>query len=171
MRGTTLLAQARASALPGGTTLTVPFPTPATAITPNLPGLSAGPVQAQVWQQTGSAPTFRLVRGPVRTATDTRPRPRASACTPSSIDLALPAASFAIPGNGFAKLAFRLPVVTFFFFNAPAAPAIYTLSPRGALPILPFPTPATAITPNLPGLSAGPVQAQVWQQTGSALTF
>src|SRR5207249_8453811 len=52
LRGTTLLAQARATALTGSTTLTVPFPTPATAITPNLPGLSAGSVQAQVWQQT-----------------------------------------------------------------------------------------------------------------------
>jgi len=31
--------------------LTVPFPTQATAITPNLPGLSAGSVQAQVWRQ------------------------------------------------------------------------------------------------------------------------
>jgi hypothetical protein len=37
-----------------GTTLTVPFPTTATTLTPNLPGLSAGAVQAQVWQQTGT---------------------------------------------------------------------------------------------------------------------
>ena len=72
MRGTTLLAQARATALTG-TTLTVPFPTPATSITPNLPGLSAGPVEAQVWQQTGSAPTFSLIGSAALTVTDTRP--------------------------------------------------------------------------------------------------
>jgi hypothetical protein len=55
MRGSTLLAQARATRLTSVTTLTVPFPTQATALTPNLPGLSAGPVQAQVWQQTGTS--------------------------------------------------------------------------------------------------------------------
>jgi len=54
MNGTTLLAQARATALAGNTTLTVPFPTTATTLTPNLPGLSTGTVQAQVWQQTGT---------------------------------------------------------------------------------------------------------------------
>ena len=40
---------ARATALVGGTTLTVPYPTPATALTPNLPGLSVGPVAACFW--------------------------------------------------------------------------------------------------------------------------
>src|SRR2546422_2400085 len=109
MRGTTLLAQARATALTGGTTLTVPFPTPATSITPNLPGLSAGPVQAQVWQQTGSAPTFSLIGSAALTVTDTR----VSGITPSSIDLATPPASFTITGNGFANLGFGLPVVNF----------------------------------------------------------
>jgi len=54
MRGNTLLAQARATALTS-TTLTVPFPTAATTLTPNLPGLSAGTVQVQVWQQTGTS--------------------------------------------------------------------------------------------------------------------
>ena len=41
VRGTTVLAQAPATALSGGTTLTVPYPTQATT---NLPGLSAGQV-------------------------------------------------------------------------------------------------------------------------------
>src|SRR3989442_677976 len=171
MRGTALLAQARATALTGGTTLTVPFPTPATAITPNLPGLSAGPVQAQVWQQTGSAPTFSLNVGTAHACTQTPPAPGVTATTPNTIDVATPPASFTITGNGFANLGFGLPVVNFiFFFNDTATTEIYTLSLHDALPIS-FPTPATAITPNLPGLSAGPVQAQVWQQTGSAPTF
>src|SRR5262249_14395464 len=72
MRGSTLLAQARATALAGSTTLTVPYPTQATALTANLPGLSVGPVQAQVWQQTSSAPTFSLLGSGVITVTDTR---------------------------------------------------------------------------------------------------
>jgi len=69
MRGTTLIAQARATALSGSTTLTVPFPTQATAITPNMPGLSAGLVQAQVWQQTSSTPTFSLIGSATLTVT------------------------------------------------------------------------------------------------------
>src|SRR5207249_227324 len=99
MRGTTLLAQARATALTGGNTLTVPFPTPATSITPNLPGLSAGPVQAQVWQQTGSAPTFSLIGSPPLPLTFPPRRPSDLGITPSSIDLATSPASFTITGN------------------------------------------------------------------------
>ena len=68
MRGTTLLAQARATALTS-TTLTVPYPTQATAITPNMPGLSAGPVTAQVWVQVGTAPTFTLMGSVMLTVT------------------------------------------------------------------------------------------------------
>src|SRR2546422_64494 len=165
MRGTTLLAQARATALTGGTTLTVPFPTPATAITPNLPGLSAGPVQAQVWQQTGSAPTFSLIGSAALTVTDTRPVTGQSGITPSSTDLATPPASFTITGNGFANLGFGLPMVNFMRGTTLLAQARATAL-TGTTLTVPFPTPATAITPNLPGLSAGPVQAQVWQQTG-----
>ncbi len=72
MRGGTLIAQARATALAGGTTLTVPYPTQATSITPNMPGLSVGPVQAQVWQQTSSTPTFTLIGSKALTITDSR---------------------------------------------------------------------------------------------------
>jgi hypothetical protein len=50
-----LVAQARASAMPDATTLTVPFPIPATALAPNLPGLAAGTVTVQVYLQTGTA--------------------------------------------------------------------------------------------------------------------
>src|SRR3989442_2709433 len=113
MRGTTLLAQARATALTSSSTLTVPFPTPATSITPNLPGLSAGPVQAQVWQQTGSALTFSLIGSAALTVTDTRPVPGVSGIAASSTDVAFPRASFTITGNGFANLGFGLPVVNF----------------------------------------------------------
>src|SRR5207249_10727013 len=69
-----LIAQARATGLSGSTTLTVPYPTPATSLTPNMPGLSAGAVQAQVWQQTSSALSFSLIGSATLTVTDTRPR-------------------------------------------------------------------------------------------------
>ena len=72
-RGSTVLAQARATGLTGGTTLTVPFPTAATAIAPNLPGLSARPVQAPVYVQTGTL-TYALIGSVPLTITDTRPR-------------------------------------------------------------------------------------------------
>jgi hypothetical protein len=67
-----VLAQARATVMTGSTTLTVPFPTPATAIAPNLPGLSSGAIQAQVYVQTGTL-TYTLIGSVPLTATDTRP--------------------------------------------------------------------------------------------------
>jgi len=102
VRGSTLLAQARATALASGT-LTVPYPTSATSLTANVPGLSVGSVEA-----TFSA----LGTGPL-TVTDTRPAPGVSAITPSAIDLASPPASFTITGNGFASGNFGLPVINF----------------------------------------------------------
>src|SRR5256712_35504 len=136
-----------------------------------MPGLSAGPVQAQVWAQTGSAPTFSLIDSAAVTVTDTGPGPGVSGLPPSSIDVATPPASFTITGNGFANLGFGLPVVNFMRGTTLLAQARATALTGGTTLTVPFPTPATAITPNLPGLSAGPVQAQVWQQTGSAPTF
>jgi len=165
MRGTTLLAQARATALTS-TTLTVPFPTPATSITPNLPWLSAGSVTAQVWQQVGSN-SFTLVTSVALTVTDTR---SVSAITPSSVDLASPPASFTMTGNGFTDIGVGLPVVNFMRGTTLIAQARATALTSTTLTV-PFPTPATAITPNLPGLSAGPVTAQVWVQVGTAPTF
>jgi Divergent InlB B-repeat domain/Cep192 domain 4 len=171
MRGTTLIAQARATALTGGTTLTVPFPTQATAITPNMPGLSAGPVQAQVWQQTSSAPPFTLIGTTTLTVNDTRLAPSVSGITPNPIDLATPPASFTIAGTGFADLGFGLPVVNFMRGTTLLAQARGTALTGSTTLTVPFPTQATALTPNMPGLSAGPVQAQVWQQTSSTPTF
>ena len=72
VRGTALIAQARATALTGSTTLTVPYPTQDTAITPNMPGLSVGPVQAQVWQQTGTG-SFTLIGTVTLTVTASSP--------------------------------------------------------------------------------------------------
>src|SRR5438132_1317122 len=68
MRGSTMLAQIRATALTGTTTLTVPFST----------NLTVGAVQAQVYAQTGNA-TYSLIGTLALTVTDTRPFPRKTA--------------------------------------------------------------------------------------------
>ncbi len=91
----------------------MPYPTQATAITPNMPGLSVGPVQAQVWQQTSSTPTFSLVGSATLTVIDTRPVPSVTGITPSSIDLVNPPATFTITGTSFANFGFGLPMVNF----------------------------------------------------------
>src|SRR5262249_59622909 len=109
MSGSRLLAQAWATALTGNTTMTVPFPTQATAITPNMPGLSAGSVQAQVWQQTGSS-SFSLVTTVALTVTDTR---RVDGISPASINLAAPPATFTFTGIGFSNLGYGLPGINF----------------------------------------------------------
>jgi hypothetical protein len=160
VRGSTLIAQARATALTGSTTLTVPFPTQATAITPSMPGLSAGSVQAQVWQQTGSS-SFTLAGTAALTVTDTR---RVDGISPASLDLATPPAAFTITGIGFSNLGYGLPVVNFVRGTTLLAQARATVLTGGTTLTVPFPTQATALTANLPGLSAGPVQAQVWRQ-------
>jgi subtilisin family serine protease len=160
-----LLAQARATAMTE-TTLTVPFPTSATAIAPNLPGLSAGPIEVQVYLQ-NTPVNYRLLASGTLTVTDTRPAPGVSGITPNPIDLATPPAGFTITGGGFANLGFGLPVVNFMRNGAALAQARATAMTETTLTV-PFPTPATAIAPNLPGLSAGPVTVQVYLQTAPA---
>ena len=164
VRNGVLIAQARATGLSGSTTLTVPYPTPATSLTPNMPGLSAGAVQAQVWQQTSSAPSFSLIGSATLTVTDIR---GVSGITPGTIDLASPPATFTITGGGFANLGFGLPVVNFVRNGTLIAQARATGLSGSTTLTVPYPTPATSLTPNMSGLSAGTVQAQVWQQTGT----
>jgi hypothetical protein len=133
-RGTTVLAQARATAMTGSSTLTVPFPTAATAIAPNLPGLSVGAIQAQVYVQTGDL-TYTLIGSVPLTVTDTRPG-SVSAITPSTIDLGTPPASFTVTGTGFGDLGFGLPVVNFArggVLIGPCHPVTGSTTPHGAL--------------------------------------
>ena len=165
VRNGVVLAQARATGMTA-TTLTVPFPTSATASAPNLPGLSAGAVDVQAFLQTGSASYSLLGNGPL-TVTDSTPMPGVNSITPSSIDLATPPATFSIAGNGFVNLGFGLPVVNFSRNGTVLAQARATGMTATTLTV-PFPTGATAIAPNLPGLSAGAVIVQVYRQTGSA---
>src|SRR5262249_60572850 len=88
-RGGILIAQARASSMTGSTSLTVPFPTAATAIAPNLAGLSAGAVQALVYLQTSST-NYNLIGGVPLTVVDTTPPPRLNPPTPPSLHLPTP---------------------------------------------------------------------------------
>src|SRR5262249_55543266 len=102
MRGSTMLAQVRATALSGTTTLTVPF----------SPALTAGAVPAQVYSQAGGG-TYSLIGTLAVTITDSRPVPSVSAIDPSTVDLASPPASFAVTGTNLSNLGFGLPVVNF----------------------------------------------------------
>src|SRR5262249_61540241 len=112
-RAITPLAHARARTLPPSPRSSVPFPTSATSLSPNLPGLSVGTVQAQVWQQTGAS-AFSLVTSAPLTVNDTRGAvPGDTVITPNPVDLATPPATFTITGSGFANLGFGLPVVNF----------------------------------------------------------
>ena len=163
-RNGTVIAQARATS--GSiTSLTVPFPTNATAVFPPLPGLSAGPVTVQVYNQTGSN-GWSLVGSVSLTVNNTTSPPSVNSITPSTFDLVAPPASFTIAGSGFANSGFGLPVANFTRNGTVIAQARATSGSSTSLTI-PFPTDATALFPPLPGLSAGPVTVQVYNQTGS----
>jgi hypothetical protein len=163
-RNGTVIAQARATS-GTSTNLTVPFPTDATAVFPPLPGLSAGPVTVEVYNQTG-ANGWSLLGSVSLTVNDTRPPPGVSSITPSTIDLASPPASFTIAGNGFANFGYGLPVANFVLNGSVIAQARATSGNNTSLTV-PFPTNATAVFPPLPGLSAGLVTVQIYNQTGS----
>ena len=63
-----LLGQARATGLTGGTTLTVPFPTDQTSLSGPLPGLRVGAVRVEVYNQTASGFSLGNVTSVNRTA-------------------------------------------------------------------------------------------------------
>src|SRR5204863_7241012 len=84
-RSGTVLAQARATS-GTNTSITVPFPTDATSIGGPRPGLSAGAVTAEVYNQTG-ANSFSFVGPTSLTVNDTR---SVSSITPNPVDVATP---------------------------------------------------------------------------------
>jgi subtilisin family serine protease len=168
VRNGVVVAQARATATTG-TSLTVPFPTAATALpgNGNLPGLAAGAVTVQVYLQTGAS-SYSLMGGTAAlTVTDTRPPAGVTGIAPSTISLANPPATFTVTGGHFDNLGFGLPVVNFVRNGTVLAQARATGATASTLTV-PYPTSATAIAPNLPGLSVGPVTVQVYLQPGSS---
>ena len=90
----------------------------------------------------------------------------ANSITPNPIDLPSPPASFTITGGGFADLGFSLPVVNFTRNGVVLAQARAT-SGNNTILTVPFPTDATSIGGPRPGLSAGAVAVQAYNQTGS----
>src|SRR5262249_38868995 len=111
--GGVVLGQVRATALSGSTTLTVPFPTRATSLIGPLPGLAAGAVQVQIYNQTGPS-SYALVGSVLLTVVDTRP---CAACVtsidPGPIDLASPPSSFPNAAVFLSNSGFGLPIANF----------------------------------------------------------
>src|SRR5437667_397926 len=158
----------RESALSASAPLTVPFPTNATSLVGPLPGLSAGPVSVQVYNQTGPN-TYPLVGSIPLTVADNRPPPAETQITPNPLHLPSPPKPFSIAGQRFESIGFGLPVVNF-----TRSAVLLAQSRASALtrsPSLPPPPPprATSLVRPLPGLSASPtpVSVQVYNQTGS----
>ena len=99
-----VLAQARASS-GTGTTLNIPFPGTTNIFGGALPGLSAGLVTVQVYNQTGPN-SWSLTGSTSLTVNDTRSVPSVTSITPNPIDLASPPAALTIAGGGFVNAGF-----------------------------------------------------------------
>ena len=163
VRNGTNLGQVRVTSVTS-TTLIVPFPT-TQGVFGTLPGLSAGPVKVDVYNQTGPGNnSWGLVGSTSLTVNDTRPPPGVSSITPNPVDLASPPASFTITGSGFANLGFGLPVVNF-VRNGTNLGQVRVTSVTSTTLIVPFPT-TQGVFGTVPGLSAGPVKVDVYNQTG-----
>jgi hypothetical protein len=164
LSGGTVVGQARATQLTGNTTLTVPFPTSATSLNGQLPGLTAGgTVQVQVYNQTGAG-SWALVGSITLTVNDTR---QVTGINPNPIDLAGAPAAFAIAGEGFGSSGFGLPVANFVSGGTVVGQARATQLTGNTTLTVPFPTNTTSLNGQLPGLTAaGTVQVQVYNQTG-----
>src|SRR5262249_11728526 len=171
MRGGTLLAQARANTLAGSTSLTVPFPTNATSTIGPLPGLSAGALDIQVYNQTGPGPSYALVGSTLLTVTDTRPPAQVTSVTPNPIDLANPPTTFTLAGQRFAETGFGLPVANFTRNGVLLGQARASAIGGSTSLTVPFPTNATSTIGPLPGLSAGALDVQVYNQIGPGPSY
>jgi len=103
------------------------------------------------------------------TVTDTRPCLLCvTGVSPNLIDLACTLASFTIAGEGFANSGFGLPVANFTSGGTVLGQARATQLAGGSTLTVPFPTNATSLNGPLPGLAAGTVQGQMYNQTGAA---
>src|SRR5262249_61634485 len=128
-------------------------------------GLTAVTVHVEFYNQTGSS-SFNLVVSPTRRSSDLRPAPGVSSIIPNPIDLASPPASFTITGSGFANLGFGRSVANFTRNGTLIAQARATSGNSTTLTV-PFPT-TQGLFGTLPGLSAGSVTVEVYNQTGSS---
>jgi hypothetical protein len=119
-----------------------------------------------VYNQTGSGTSsWGLVGSTSLTVNDTRTPPGVNSITPNPVDLAAPPVSFTITGSGFANLGFGLPVVNF-VRNGAKLGQVRATSVTNTTLVVPFPT-TQGVFGTLPGLSAGPVTVDVYNQTKS----
>jgi hypothetical protein len=117
-----------------------------------------------VFNQTGSGTnSWGLVGSTSLTVNDTRTPPGVSSITPNPVDLASPPVSFTIMGSGFANLGFGLPVVNF-MRNGTRLASVRATSVTNTTLVVPFPT-TQGVFGSQPGLSAGPVIIDVFNQT------
>lgn len=98
--------------------------------------------------------------------TPTTSTPSVNSITPNSINLATPPASFTIAGGGFANSGFGLPIVNFTRSGTLLGQARATALSGSTSLTVPYPTNATSLIGALPGLSAGTVSVEVYNQTG-----
>jgi len=164
-RNGVLLGQVRATAISGGTVLTVPFPTNQNSLSGALPGLSAGTVTVSVYNQT-SAASFGLV------GTASLIVSGCMACvtgiTPSLVDLGAAAASFTITGGGFADFGLGNPVVNFERSGALLGQVRATAITDGTILRVPWPTNQNSLSGELPGLRSGSMTVSVYNQTSAS---
>ena len=164
-RGGVLLGQARASSRTGSTTLTVPFPTDATSLSGPLLGiLGGGAVLVQVYNQTGPS-TYSPVGGITLDVTDSRPL-QVTGITPNSIDLATRPAIFTIDCQRFADNGFGRPIANFVRDGVVLAQARASALAGSTTLTVPFPNDTTSLSGSAPGLSAGAVLVQVYNEIG-----
>jgi hypothetical protein len=168
IRSGVLLGQARALELAASTTLTVPFPTNATSVSGQWPGLSAGePILVQVYNQTGPS-SYRLVGSAPLSVQDSRPPAQIMSITPDSFDLtASHPTVFTIVGERFADTGFGLPMVNFTRAGRLAAQARASSLVGSTTLTVPFPTDSTSLKGSMASFStAGAVLVQIYNQTG-----
>src|SRR5436190_738619 len=88
--------------------------------------------------------------------------------SPLSLHDAPPISSFSIAGQGFASGGFGLPVVNFTRGGTLLAQERTTARLGSSTPAVSYPINCSSISGPLPGLSAGAVTVQVYNQTGAS---
>jgi Subtilase family/Fervidolysin N-terminal prodomain/HYDIN/CFA65/VesB-like, Ig-like domain len=86
--------------------------------------------------------------------------------TPNPIDLVAPPSGFTLSGNGFANLGFGLPAANF-MLNGTLVGQVRATSVSNNTLAIPFPGTQGIFANTLPGLSAGTITVQIYNQTGS----
>ncbi len=100
------------------------------------------------------------------TVNDTRTPPSVNSISPNPIDLVAPPSGFTLSGNGFANLGFGMPAANF-MLNGTLVGQVRATSVSNNSLAIPFPGTQGIFNNTLPGLSAGTITVQVYNQTGS----